>query len=203
MDTENTIFDKWLNPPEEFTLSPDLISFIVKPKSDFWQVTHYGFSRTDGNCLVKEIPHNTCFKVKVAMSYKAEFDQAGVIVYYDDENFAKMSVENQLSSKNKLGSVVTKNKSSDWATQNSENLNEIWYKISKRDNTYLFEYSINGLDYIQIRVFDIKSEKTPLIGVYGASPLGNGFQAEFTTFEFSENQWYLDLHDIPKEMQLI
>jgi regulation of enolase protein 1 (concanavalin A-like superfamily) len=193
--------DKWINKPEIYSIEENRIMLKPLAKTDFWQVTHYGFSRTDGNCYVTDVEDDVCFTVKVKMSYIAEFDQCGVIVYGNEENFAKLCVENQLHSNNKLGSVVTKSKRSDWATQAFDNSDIIYYRISKRGINYLFEYSIDGEIFEQMRLFDIPECKKVSIGVFGASPLGEGFVAEFMEMNFSENKWTLDMNDIPEEMQ--
>lgn len=193
--------NKWINEPNEKSVSDQEISFKVLPKTDFWQVTHYRFSRTDGNCYVSEVDDNTEFKVKVKMNYIDEFDQVGIIVYQDKENFAKLCIENQLEKKNKLGSVVCKDKRSDWATQPCDDLEYIYLKVSKRDINYLFEYSFDGITYEQSRLFDLPKDNLVYIGVFGAAPLGHGFKAEFTEFEFGDNNWYLDMADIPDALR--
>lgn len=188
---------KWINKPIEITKKENELSFTVLPKTDFWQVTHYRFSRTDGNCFVKEVENNVMFEVKVRMNYKEDFDQVGVIVYVDEENFAKVCVENQVHKKNKLGSVVCKDKRSDWATQSVEDLKELYFRVSKRDINYLFEYSVDGISYDQMRLFDIPKSNKVNIGVFGASPLGHGFKAEFFDMKFSDNEWVLDMSEVP------
>ena len=195
------IFKKWINEPKLYKLEKDKITFQVLPKTDFWQITHYGFSRTDGNCLVKEVDKDICFVVKVKMNYISEFDQCGIMVYLDEDNFAKLCVENQLKTKNKLGSVVCKSKRSDWATQPFGDVKSIYFRVSKRGINYLFESSIDGSHFEQMRLFDIPGGEKVNIGIFGASPLGSGFEAEFSNFEFSENTWYLDNDDIPNELK--
>lgn len=192
---------KWINEPKIHELKDNTITFQVLPKTDFWQVTHYGFSRTDGNCLIAEIDKDISFMVKVKMNYTSEFDQCGIIVYLDEDNFAKLCVENQLNTKNKLGSVVTKSKHSDWATQPFGEETSIYFRISKRGINYLFESSSDGKHFDQMRLFDIPGSEKVAIGIFGASPLGDGFEAAFSEFEFSENKWYLDYEDIPNEFK--
>lgn len=69
----------------------------------------------------------------------------------------------------------------------------------------MFEYSLDDKEYNQIRLFDFNFQaedefsKIPEIGVYGASPLGDGFQAKFENFIFSKNEWFLNLDEIPLE----
>jgi hypothetical protein len=191
--------DRWINEPQLHIVEKDRITFQVLPKTDFWQITHYGFSRTDGNCLVADIDEDICFSVKVKMNYMSEFDQCGIIVYLNDDNFAKLCVENQLKTKNKLGSVVCKSKRSDWATQPFGDMDSIYFRVSKRGVNYLFESSLDGYNFEQMRLFDIPGSEKAAIGIFGASPLGNGFETEFTNFEFSENKWFLDNDDLPSD----
>lgn len=193
--------EKWINEPISYELKKDKITFQVLPKTDFWQVTHYGFSRTDGHCFVAEVDEDICFAVKAKMNYRREFDQCGIMVYLDENNFAKLCVENQLKTKNKLGSVVCKSKRSDWATQPFGKEAVIFLRVSKRGINYLFESSMDGEHFEQMRLFDIPGSEKVSIGVFGASPLGEGFEAVFSEFEFSANKWYLDEDDIPDEMK--
>lgn len=192
--------EKWINEPMSYELKKDKITFQVLPKTDFWQVTHYGFSRTDGHCLVAEIDDDSCFVVRVKMNYMSEFDQCGIMVYLDENNFAKLCVENQLKAKNKLGSVVCKSKRSDWATQPFGKEDSIFFRVSKRGINYLFESSLDGKHFEQMRLFDMLGSEKVSIGVFGASPLGEGFEAVFSDFGFSPNKWYLDKNDLPDEM---
>ena len=188
----------WINKPTVIQSTDNEVSFTVLPKTDFWQVTHYGFSRADGNCYVAEVNEDISFKAKVQMNYKAEFDQVGIILYIDESNFAKCCIENQLQSKNKLGSVVCKDKRSDWATQEIDDIEYIYYKVSKRGINYLFEYSVDDITYTQLRLFDLPKDNKVSIGVFGASPLGEGFDTLFTNIEFNENKWILNMDDIPE-----
>jgi len=191
--------NQWLNKPEEYQIKDDKIEFCVLGKTDFWQVTHYGFSRTDGNCYVTKIDKDIEFSVKVKLNYIEEFDQAGVIIYYNEKNFAKLCIENQLNCENKLGSVVCKDKRSDWATQPVGEIDYVYYRVSKRGVNYLFEYSFDGKKYHQTRLFDIPAGREVSIGIFGASPLGDGFLASFEEIKFGGNKWYLDSKDIPEE----
>ena len=161
------MLNKWINKADKIEIGESHIKFKVLPKTDFWQVTHYGFSRTDGNCYVADIDEDICFTTKVKMNYISEFDQCGIIVYQDEENFAKLCVENQLNVKNKLGSVVCKNKRSDWATQPIGDEKEIYFKVSKRGENFLFESSFDGEHFEQMRLFDLPDCKSVSIGVFG------------------------------------
>ena len=56
------------------------------------------------------------FTVKTEFDSKNRFDQCGIVMYLDSENWLKASIEYENQSFQHLGSVVTNNGYSDWAT---------------------------------------------------------------------------------------
>ncbi|MBW6537535.1 MAG: DUF1349 domain-containing protein [Mariniphaga sp.] len=45
----------WINPPEEFTLTDDVLTIQTEPGTDFWQHTHYGFRKTNAPAFLTKI----------------------------------------------------------------------------------------------------------------------------------------------------
>ena len=56
------------------------------------------------------------FVVKTEFESKRRFDQCGVVMYLDNENWLKASIEYENEEYQRLGSVVTNHGYSDWAT---------------------------------------------------------------------------------------
>lgn len=56
------------------------------------------------------------FIVKTDFDSKHRFDQCGVVVYLDSDNLIKRSIDYENEHFQHLGSVVTNNGYSDWAT---------------------------------------------------------------------------------------
>ena len=56
------------------------------------------------------------FTVKTEFDSKNRFDQCGIVMYLDSENWLKASIEYENQNFQHLGSVVTNNEYSDWAT---------------------------------------------------------------------------------------
>jgi len=66
-------------------------------------------------------------------------------MYLDSENWLKASVEFENSRFQHLGSVVTNNGYSDWATTEIDaNLKSMWYRFSRREDDYCIECSEDG-----------------------------------------------------------
>ena len=81
------------------------------------------------------------------------FDQCGIVMYLDSENWLKGSVEYENDRFQHLGSVVTNNGYSDWATTEIDaSVKTMWYRLSRREDDYCIECSSDGITFHQMRV---------------------------------------------------
>lgn len=183
---------KWINPPVKFTADADKINIITDPKTDLWQKTYYGFQRDNAHAFVFETYEKYfSFTVKARFDYKKQFDQCGVLIYQNSNNWFKSSVEYENEKMQRLGSVVTNNGFSDWASQDiSTDIKEVYYRLSRRYNDFLIEWSKDGKEYIQMRIFHLfQGCKKVNFGIYAASPSDSSFEAEFSEMLISESVW--------------
>ena len=72
-------------------------------------------------------------------------DQCGIAIYLDSDNWMKASIEYENEEYQRLGSVVTNNGYSDWATHDiPSSIKEMWYRLSRRGSDYYIETSPDG-----------------------------------------------------------
>jgi len=180
----------WFNEPARYRLGNGLEIFTDE-KTDFWQNTHYGFQRDDGHCLLIEQTGDFSLMTHVEFDPREMYDQCGLIVRVDSQNWVKASMEYEDEHVSRLGSVVTNLGYSDWATQDVISKHaEMWYRISKRGRDFLLENSSDGKAWLQMRITHLHKEtESYQIGVYACSPIGKDFQCCFKTLEISENKW--------------
>jgi len=119
------------------------------------------------------------------------YDQCGLILFIDDENWAKVSVEFENDSISRLGSVVTNLGYSDWATSDVPSvISEMWYRLNRRGQDFYIENSNDGKTYNQMRIFHLhKTSGKVQIGVYACSPLKSSFNAVFSEFGTGPSTW--------------
>ena len=142
----------WLNPPARYHLG-DGLEIYTDRDTDFWQRTHYGFRRDDGHCLLTHQEGDFSLLTQVEFRPRQQYDQCGLMVRVDAENWIKLSTEYEDEQHSRLGSVVTNLGYSDWATQDvASNLRQLWYRISKRGADFLLEHSLDGQDWQQLRI---------------------------------------------------
>jgi len=180
----------WFHEPKRYRLGHGLEIF-TEERTDFWQRTHYGFQRDDGHCLLLKQTGDFSLTTHVEFHPRAQYDQCGLIVRIDSENWIKVSTEYESEHVSRLGSVVTNLGYSDWATQDvKSNHSEMWYRISKRGSDFLLENSYDGQAWIQMRVTHLhRQAESYEIGVYACSPIGKDYRCCFKALEITDNKW--------------
>ncbi len=184
---------KWTREPKDYTITSDKIEIITAPHTDLWQRTYYHF-RND-NAPVLQITTNEkyfSFIVKTEFESKKRFDQCGVVMYLDSENWLKGSIEYENEKFQHLGSVVTNMGYSDWATTVIDaSVKSMWYRFSRREDDYCIECSTDGIVFKQMRICHMwNGNGTISFGIYACSPEDSSFKATFTNMQVTKCQWH-------------
>ena len=184
---------KWTRQPESCVIKGDTIEVVTKPGTDLWQRTYYLF-RNDNAPVFQMETEEKFFSFVVKTDFTEShhrFDQCGIVMYLDSENWLKGSVEYENEEFQHLGSVVTNNGYSDWATTAiPANVKTMWYRLSRREADYCIECSQDGQNFTQMRVCHMhKGSGKIRFGIYACSPEESSFKAVFTDMKFSECAW--------------
>ncbi len=183
---------KWIYEPKKSIVTSDKIVIVTEPNTDFWQRTYYGFRNDNAPALLTEtIEEEFSFTVKAEFNSKTMYDQCGVIIYQDSENWFKASIEYENNLYQRLGSVVTNRGYSDWATTDIDsNIKSMHYRLSRRGSDYCIENSSDGITFKQMRIFHLfEGGGSIRFGVYACSPMESSFDAIFTKMNISECMW--------------
>ena len=184
---------KWTRQPESCVIKGDTIEVVTKPGTDLWQRTYYLF-RNDNAPVFQMETEEKFFSFVVKTDFTEShhrFDQCGIVMYLDSENWLKGSVEYENEKFQHLGSVVTNNGYSDWATTAiPANVKTMWYRLSRREADYCIECSQDGQNFTQMRVCHMhKGSGKIRFGIYACSPEESSFKAVFTDMKLSECAW--------------
>lgn len=183
----------WTREPKRFKISEERIEIITQPHTDLWQKTYYHFCNDNAPVLQIETEEKYfSFVVKTDFTdSKHRFDQCGIVMYLDSENWLKGSVEYENESFQHLGSVVTNHGYSDWATTAiSADINTMWYRFSRREDDYCIECSSDGINYTQMRICHMWEGAGKIrFGIYACSPEESSFKAVFTDMELTDCKW--------------
>ena len=183
----------WTRLPADFTVSDDKIEIVTKPHTDLWQRTYYHF-RNDNAPVLQMETEEKFFSFVVKTSFEEShhrFDQCGIVMYLDSDNWLKGSIEYENEQFQHLGSVVTNLGYSDWATTAIDaSLKSMWYRFSRREDDYCLECSLDGKTFRQMRICHMhKGGGAIRFGIYACSPEASSFKARFSHMEMTECQW--------------
>lgn len=183
---------KWHEEPKEWFIEEEGSKLVLftDENTDFWQNTHYGFQRDDGHFLYFETDENFRMATKVTVIPNNQYDQAGLMLRFDKNNWVKTSLEYIPSGLSKLGAVVTNQGYSDWSTQFveiGEDI-EVYYRLSKIQKNMYIDFSWDRKDWQQIRIahLDIPEKEKVKIGIYACSPQGKDQKVIFSEFQIEK-----------------
>ena len=182
----------WIREPKESLVTDEKIEIITEPVTDLWQRTYYNFQNDNAPVLQMETEETYfSFIVKTEFESKWRFDQCGIVLYLNSDNWIKASIEFENEEYQRLGSVVTNLGYSDWATTDiPASIKTMWYRLSRREDDFCIECSTDGEDWKQMRICHLHEGAGKIaFGVYACSPERSSFKATFTHMELTECQW--------------
>ncbi len=173
---------QWFNEPEKWTVENQVLSMFVTPKSDYWRISHYGFTVDDAPFYYALYGGEFEVKVKITGDYKNRFDQAGLMLRIDEQNYIKAGIE-FVDGVYNLSTVVT-HKTSGWSVIALEKpVPFIWIKAVRRLDAVEVFYSFDDKTYTMMRNAWMQDNTPMMVGVMGACPDGDGFNVKFENFK--------------------
>ncbi len=171
----------WFNEPKKWEIKNNSLIMDVTPKSDYWRISHYGFTVDDAPFYYAEYGGEFEAKVKISGDYKVRFDQAGMMIRLDHENYIKTGIE-YVDGKYNLSTVVT-HTTSDWSVIALDRpVEAIWIKAVRRLDAIEIFYSFDDKEYVMMRNSWMQANHPVRIGMFAACPDGEGFKATFSNF---------------------
>ena len=171
----------WFNEPSQWEIKDKKLTMMVTPQSDYWRISHYGFTVDDAPFYYSTYGGEFETKVKITGDYKARFDQMGLMLRIDAQNYIKAGVE-FVDGKFNLSTVVT-HKTSDWSVITLEKAPPfVWIKAVRRLDAVEVFYSFDDKEYIMMRNAYLQDNTPVQVGLMAACPDGNGFKAIFENF---------------------
>ena len=172
----------WLNEPESWEIK-DKNTFVIQvpPKTDYWKITQHAFSIDDAPFYFATYGGEFEAKVKITGTYETTYDQMGLMLRTDHNNVIKTGIE-YVKGVMYMSTVVTHD-TSDWSVIEIEDApKSLWLKAVRRLDAVEIYYSLDDKTYKIARTCYLKDNCPVQVGLMGASPDGNGFEAIFEHF---------------------
>ena len=173
---------QWFNEPSQWEIKDKKLTLFATPQSDYWRIAHYGFTVDDAPFLYTTYGGEFEAKVKITGDYRERYDQAGMMIRIDHENYIKTGIE-YVDGKYNLSAVVTHH-TSDWSVITLDRaVPFIWIKAVRRLDAVEIYYSYDDQTYTLMRIAWLQDNTPVQVGLRAASPDGQGFQASFEHFQ--------------------
>lgn len=172
----------WFNEPSKWEIKDGKLTMSVTPKSDYWRIAHYGFTVDDAPFYYAEYGGEFEAKMKIKGDYKVRFDQAGMMIRIDHENYIKTGIE-FVDGKYNVSTVVTHH-TSDWSVIVLDRPVEyLWIKAVRRLDAVEIYYSFDDKEYVMMRTAWLAANCPVRVGMMAACPDGDGFNVTFSDFK--------------------
>ena len=173
---------QWFNEPENYSIRNGVLEMQVPAQTDFWRIAHYGFTVDDGPFLYAVYGGEFEAKIKVSGEYETRFDQAGMMIRLDHENYVKFGIE-FVDGKFNISAVVTHHTSDSSVIRLDEPVPHLWLKAVRRLDAIELFYSFDDREYTMMRTLWMQDNCPLQVGPVAACPDGQGFKARFSDFK--------------------
>ncbi len=168
----------WLNEPSSWSRTEHGLCARARARTDFWRTTFYGYVTDNGHFFHAQVAGDFVFEARIGGRYAAQYDQAGLMVRLDAENWVKCGTE--LVDGVPQGSVVFTRTFSDWSSlRHLARPDPLWWRLVRKRDSLELSYSLDGSDYVPARLGYLPPAAEALVGVMCASPEGDGFESHF------------------------
>ena len=177
---------EWLNPPPKFEVTAGELEVTSGNESDFWNHTGYEFVHDNGHALLVPFLPNTAMELEFSASWTAPFDQAGMFVYANSDNWTKAGVE-FADGVLGVGAVVTA-RNSDWSVGHVSDWmgKPIRVRVSRTTNSITVRAKAGEGPWRLVRLAPIAGDLEWFAGPLVASPSREGLVVRFRSWEILE-----------------
>ena len=184
----------WYNEPRQWSMNQTTINVHTDKNTDFWRKTHYGFERDNGHFYYQSLPGDQPFTatVNVRGAYNTLYDQGGLMLRTDENNWIKCGVE-YVDGQQFASAVVTVNGWSDWNVVriNAPELLKLSVRREKEAVHIEFAEEKDGeLKMMRLAYLPMtERSKSMMVGIMCASPsnITKGFDVSFEDLNISVN----------------
>jgi len=168
----------WMNPPASFNRSGGKLDVRSSPKTDFWRKTFTEYVTDNGHFFSLPVEGEFTVQARIDGQYAAQYDQAGLMVRLNAENWMKCGTE--FFDGQRHASVVFTRDFSDWSTMpDLSSTAPVWWRAARTKNSIENSCSLDGKTFTFVRSGYFPPRVKVSVGIMCAAPTGPGFQAVF------------------------
>ena len=184
----------WDIEPSSWHVDGDVITVSAGPSTDYFIDPAGGLRALNApRATVATASGNWQLKAKVSVDFQGTYDAGVLMLFADDEHWAKLCFERSPQGSIMVVSVVTNGVSDDanaWVVQAAP----IWLRVSCLRQAYVFHASTDGQKWEFVRYFGLDTNAPVRAGIEVQAPIGDGCTATFSDLSLTATE-LLDLRD--------
>ncbi len=178
---------KWMNDPASWKVADGQIIVRSRPKTDFWRKTFYGYITDNGHFFHLPAGGEFTFEARIGGQYAALYDQAGLMVRVDAENWVKCGTE--FVDGQRHASVVFTRDFSDWSTMKDLSASgPVWWRVVRSKDSLETLCSLDGKTFQSVRQGYLVPDRPAEVGIMCAAPEGGGFECVFDNLKLAAGE---------------
>ena len=84
---------EWTRAPKQYTVTEERVEMVTEPFTDLWQRTYYHFRNDNAPVLQMSTDEKYfSFVVKTEFDTKVRYDQSGIVMYLNSDNWLKAAM---------------------------------------------------------------------------------------------------------------
>ena len=169
---------KWLNEPASVKSSGGELTVRSRAKTDFWQKTFDGYVADSGHFYHLPASGDFTFTALINGKYATQYDQAGLMVRIDAENWMRCGTE-FIDGKRYASVVFTRTYSDGSTLPDLSETDPIWWRVVRKNDSIETLCSLDGGKFMSVRMGYFQPKVEVQLGLMCAAPSGAGFDAWF------------------------
>jgi regulation of enolase protein 1 (concanavalin A-like superfamily) len=184
MPTEEQSF--WRNEPPFHERRGETLVIRTGKETDFWNNTFYGFRHLNGHFLATPVHGDFTMELTFAADYRGLYDQAGAMVFVDDNNWLKCGAEFTDGALH-FSVVVTRDDQSDWSVMRlgGDPAAPVSLRLTRHAEALRVELG-NAGTWQLARLCYLRMPEVVEVGPMACSPTGEGLEVTFSAMSIGE-----------------
>lgn len=176
---------QWQHAPAEWHIEQGRSLVITAGKQTDWFSSPFdGSDRPDNSPRLLFFPaEDFALSAKVTVDFATQWDGGCLVLYQNDQTWAKLCVEKTIEQHPAIVSVVTRRLSDDCNSVAVEG-RSVYLKIAKAGSAIFFYSSADGERWTIIRAFNLGATPGMHAGFTSQSPLGDHCTTHFEQMEY-------------------
>lgn len=171
----------WRNPPPRHEVTEGRLTLRTGPETDYWNKTFYGFRHDNGHFHATPVRGDFSLEATFAANYSRLYDQAGVMVTVDGDNWLKCGVEFTDGAMH-FSVVLTRDDQSDWSVMPLAVDPSTPVSLRVTRHAEALRVQLCGADgtWQLVRLCYLRMPETVEAGPMACSPTGEGLEVQFS-----------------------